>query len=118
MSDNRCGISCWHPGWLQRFATPKSFILVYGFLGTVQAMAYIYFVITLTTLEKRFKIPSSTTVQVRHRSQFDYTIWAYLRFVRQTCLDLDWRYTLPNPSVLDFRSRASPSVTRVICICD
>ncbi|XP_035775439.1 solute carrier organic anion transporter family member 74D-like [Anopheles albimanus] len=60
-SDVRCGLSCWHPRWLQRFATPRSFILVYGFLGTVQAMAYIYFVITLTTLEKRFKIPSSTT---------------------------------------------------------
>ncbi|XP_058121605.1 solute carrier organic anion transporter family member 74D [Anopheles ziemanni] len=60
-SNYLCGISCWHPAWLQRFATPKSFILVYGFLGTVQAMAYIYFVITLTTLEKRFKIPSSTT---------------------------------------------------------
>uniref|UniRef100_A0A182J4Z2 Solute carrier organic anion transporter family member n=1 Tax=Anopheles atroparvus TaxID=41427 RepID=A0A182J4Z2_ANOAO len=60
-SNYLCGISCWHPVWMQRFATPKSFILVYGFLGTVQAMAYIYFVITLTTLEKRFKIPSSTT---------------------------------------------------------
>ncbi|XP_049283099.1 solute carrier organic anion transporter family member 74D [Anopheles funestus] len=60
-SNQLCGISCWHPAWLQRFATPRSFIMVYGFLGTVQAMAYIYFVITLTTLEKRFKIPSSTT---------------------------------------------------------
>uniref|UniRef100_A0A182JNE0 Solute carrier organic anion transporter family member n=1 Tax=Anopheles christyi TaxID=43041 RepID=A0A182JNE0_9DIPT len=60
-SNMLCGISCWHPAWLQRFATPRSFIVVYGFLGTVQAMAYIYFVITLTTLEKRFKIPSSTT---------------------------------------------------------
>uniref|UniRef100_A0A1Q3FNY0 Solute carrier organic anion transporter family member n=1 Tax=Culex tarsalis TaxID=7177 RepID=A0A1Q3FNY0_CULTA len=56
-----CGLSWWHPGWLQRFATSRSFIMVYGFLGTTQAMAYIYFVITLTTLEKRFKIPSSTT---------------------------------------------------------
>ncbi|XP_053675033.1 solute carrier organic anion transporter family member 74D [Anopheles nili] len=60
-SNQLCGISCWHPAWLQRYATPRSFIVVYGFLGTVQAMAYIYFVITLTTLEKRFKIPSSTT---------------------------------------------------------
>ncbi|XP_050076984.1 solute carrier organic anion transporter family member 74D [Anopheles maculipalpis] len=60
-SNMLCGISCWHPAWLQRFATARSFIMVYGFLGTVQAMAYIYFVITLTTLEKRFKIPSSTT---------------------------------------------------------
>jgi hypothetical protein len=34
---------------------------VYGLLGTIQAMAYIYFVASLTTLEKRFKIPSKTT---------------------------------------------------------
>lgn len=60
-SNYLCGLSCWHPAWLQRFATSRSFIMVYGFLGTTQAMAYIYFVITLTTLEKRFKIPSSTT---------------------------------------------------------
>lgn len=60
-SNYMCGLSCWHPAWLQRFATSRSFIMVYGFLGTTQAMAYIYFVITLTTLEKRFKIPSSTT---------------------------------------------------------
>ncbi|XP_065073766.1 solute carrier organic anion transporter family member 74D [Ochlerotatus camptorhynchus] len=60
-SNYMCGLSCWHPTWLQRFATSRSFIMVYGFLGTTQAMAYIYFVITLTTLEKRFKIPSSTT---------------------------------------------------------
>lgn len=56
-----CGLSSWHPTWLQRFATSRTFIMVYGLLGTTQAMAYIYFVITLTTLEKRFKIPSSTT---------------------------------------------------------
>ncbi|XP_058819786.1 solute carrier organic anion transporter family member 74D [Topomyia yanbarensis] len=60
-SNYLCGLSSWHPAWLQRFATSRSFIMVYGFLGTTQAMAYIYFVITLTTLEKRFKIPSSTT---------------------------------------------------------
>ncbi|XP_053691720.1 solute carrier organic anion transporter family member 74D [Sabethes cyaneus] len=56
-----CGLSSWHPSWLQRYATSRTFIMVYGLLGTTQAMAYIYFVITLTTLEKRFKIPSSTT---------------------------------------------------------
>jgi hypothetical protein len=34
---------------------------VYGLLGTIQAVAFVYFVATLTTLEKRFKIPSKTT---------------------------------------------------------
>jgi len=60
-SDNLCGVSCYHPGWLQKFANTKSFLIVYGLLGTIQAMSYLYFVVTLTTIEKRFKIPSQTT---------------------------------------------------------
>ncbi|KZC05245.1 PREDICTED: solute carrier organic anion transporter family member 5A1 [Dufourea novaeangliae] len=56
-----CGICGIYPRWLRHRATPKNFIAVYGLLGTVQAMAFIYIVVTLTTLEKRFKIPSRTT---------------------------------------------------------
>ncbi|XP_008556462.2 solute carrier organic anion transporter family member 74D isoform X1 [Microplitis demolitor] len=56
-----CGLCGIYPKWLQKRATPHTFILVYGFLGLVQAMAFIYIVVTLTTLEKRFKIPSQTT---------------------------------------------------------
>ncbi|PNF14783.1 hypothetical protein B7P43_G07610 [Cryptotermes secundus] len=57
-----CGLGpCFRPVWLRKYATPRCFLLVYGLLGTIQAMAYIYFVATLTTLEKRFKIPSKTT---------------------------------------------------------
>lgn len=56
-----CGIGGIYPKWLRNRATPRNFIVVYGLLGTVQAMAFIYIVVTLTTLEKRFKIPSRTT---------------------------------------------------------
>jgi hypothetical protein len=57
-----CGLGpCFRPAWLQKFATHRSFLIVYGLLGTIQAMAYVYFVASLTTLEKRFKIPSKTT---------------------------------------------------------
>ncbi|EZA61297.1 hypothetical protein DMN91_012661 [Ooceraea biroi] len=56
-----CGVCGIYPRWLRNRATPKNFIAVYGLLGTVQAMAFIYIVVTLTTLEKRFKIPSRTT---------------------------------------------------------
>lgn len=56
-----CGWSCgFQPKWLQAFANTRSFILVYGFLGTVQSAAFIYFVVTLSTLERRFQIPSRT----------------------------------------------------------
>ncbi|XP_017464094.1 PREDICTED: solute carrier organic anion transporter family member 4C1 isoform X2 [Rhagoletis zephyria] len=59
--DHLCGLTWWHPAWMQRYATTKSFMAVYGLLGTIQAMSYMYFVVTLTTIEKRFKIPSQTT---------------------------------------------------------
>ncbi|XP_054268573.1 solute carrier organic anion transporter family member 74D-like [Macrosteles quadrilineatus] len=56
-----CGLGPWRPSWLQKFNSSKGFLVVYGLLGTIQAMSYIYFVATLTTLEKRFKISSKTT---------------------------------------------------------
>ncbi|XP_059613445.1 solute carrier organic anion transporter family member 74D [Phlebotomus argentipes] len=61
MPKTECGVGLWRPQWLQRFANTRTFIVVYGFLGTTQAMCYMYFVITLTTIERRFKIPSHTT---------------------------------------------------------
>lgn len=56
-----CGLANWHPEWMQRYANTKMFMAVYGLLGTIQAMSYMYFIVTLTTIEKRFKIPSQTT---------------------------------------------------------
>lgn len=60
--DNLCGFSwCGYPNFLQKYATTRTYIIVYGILGTFQAMGYVYFAITLQTIEKRFKIPSQTT---------------------------------------------------------
>ena len=63
--DPKCGLCGIYPKWLQGLATTKSFIVVYGLLGTVQSMAFIYIVVSLTTLEKRFKIPSRATGKLR-----------------------------------------------------
>lgn len=57
LNNNLCGLLRWHPTWLQRFANSKSYLMVYGFLGTTQAMATIYFTSVMTTIEKRFQIP-------------------------------------------------------------
>ncbi|XP_033231286.1 solute carrier organic anion transporter family member 74D-like [Belonocnema kinseyi] len=59
--DAQCGVCGFFPKWLQKRATPKVFVFVYGLLGTIQSMAHVYINITLTTIEKRFKIPSQTT---------------------------------------------------------
>lgn len=56
---NICG--CLEPSVLERFAKTRWFIAVYSLLGTIQSASSTYFAITLTTIEKRFKIPSQTT---------------------------------------------------------
>ncbi|XP_031623047.1 solute carrier organic anion transporter family member 74D-like [Contarinia nasturtii] len=56
-----CGTLFWHPKWMQKFAKARCFIVVYVVLGTIQSASATYFNITLTTLEKRFRIPSETT---------------------------------------------------------
>ncbi|XP_063222181.1 solute carrier organic anion transporter family member 74D-like [Bacillus rossius redtenbacheri] len=58
--DHRCGVGPFHPKWLQKLANTKCFLVVYSILGTVQGMSHIYSSTTLTTIEKRFKIPSRT----------------------------------------------------------
>lgn len=59
--DTRCGFGPFHGKWLQRFATKKSYLLTYSFLGLFQAMFFSYSIATLTTLEKQFKLKSQTT---------------------------------------------------------
>lgn len=60
MADS-CGLMCYYPKWLQKYANSRAFIIVYGLFGTLHAASSIYFTVTLTTIEKRFKIPSQTT---------------------------------------------------------
>lgn len=64
MLSSDCGFRCWHPKWLNRFATARWFTLVYGFLGTLHTASVIYFAVTLSTIQKRFKIPSQTTGEI------------------------------------------------------
>nr|CAD7197347.1 unnamed protein product [Timema douglasi] len=56
--DTSCGLGSFRPHWLQRFASTRWFLVVYTFLGVVQSMSFSYTSSTITTLEKRFKIPS------------------------------------------------------------
>ncbi|CAG2067322.1 unnamed protein product [Timema podura] len=57
-----CGLgSCFRPAWLQRFATPRHFVMVLGALGILQATVTMYFASTITTMEKRFKLSNQMT---------------------------------------------------------
>ena len=59
--DTKCGIGGYKPQWLQTLASKKSYVVVYGLVGMCQFAVGTYFVSTISTIEKRFKIPSRTS---------------------------------------------------------
>lgn len=59
--DTSCGIWCFRGRILQKFANKKAYVFLYGVLGCIFSASYAYFNGTITTIEKRFKIPSKTT---------------------------------------------------------
>ncbi|XP_039297752.1 solute carrier organic anion transporter family member 74D isoform X2 [Nilaparvata lugens] len=60
-NSHRCGIFSFSPDWLQAFTSKKSFVLFYGVLGMSQFALSTYFVATISTIEKRFKMPTRTS---------------------------------------------------------
>ncbi|KAH8269635.1 hypothetical protein KR018_010959 [Drosophila ironensis] len=56
--DTLCGFWIFKGPFIQRFATEKMYVILYGFAGCVLAMTFAYFNGTITTLEKRYKIPT------------------------------------------------------------
>lgn len=56
--DIQCGIGCIRGKLLQKFANQEMFAILYGILGATIAASSSYFSGTLSTMEKRFRIPS------------------------------------------------------------
>lgn len=59
--DTTCGFWIFKGEFLQRFANKKAYVFLYGVVGCVFSATYAYFNGTITTLEKRYKIPSKNT---------------------------------------------------------
>ncbi|XP_050324322.1 solute carrier organic anion transporter family member 4A1-like [Bactrocera neohumeralis] len=59
--DLTCGFWIFKGRFFQRFANQTAYVLLYGIVGCVFSMTYAYFNGTITTIEKRFKIPSKNT---------------------------------------------------------
>ena len=53
-----CGLGSWRPDFLQRLASKKIYMVIYGALGIIQGMFFTYLSATLTTLEREFGIKS------------------------------------------------------------
>ncbi|KAH8369791.1 hypothetical protein KR093_000982, partial [Drosophila rubida] len=56
-----CGFWLFRGAFFQRFANQTAYVLLYGIVGCIFSMTYAYFNGTITTIEKRFKIPSKNT---------------------------------------------------------
>nr|CAD7432302.1 unnamed protein product [Timema monikensis] len=56
--DTTCGIGVFRGPWFQKFSNEKAYVCIYGFLGCMFSACFSYFNGTITTVEKRFKIPS------------------------------------------------------------
>ncbi|KFM75765.1 Solute carrier organic anion transporter family member 4C1, partial [Stegodyphus mimosarum] len=52
--DTVCGIGIFRPKWIQKWATPEVYLVLYSIIGVLQGTYYTYLVSTITTLEKRF----------------------------------------------------------------
>nr|CAD7602918.1 unnamed protein product [Timema genevievae] len=56
--DTTCGIGVFRGPWFQKFSNEKAYVCIYGFLGCMFSACFSYFNGTITTIEKRFRIPS------------------------------------------------------------
>lgn len=57
--ETRCGVGFLQFPWMQKLASKKTYVIVYGIIGTAQFALASYFVGTISTMEKRFQIPST-----------------------------------------------------------
>ncbi|XP_015911105.1 solute carrier organic anion transporter family member 74D isoform X1 [Parasteatoda tepidariorum] len=57
-SDQLCGLGRFKPQWLQKFADPKVYLVIFCLVGVLQGAYFTYFVGVLSTLEKRFAFES------------------------------------------------------------
>ncbi|XP_065220372.1 solute carrier organic anion transporter family member 74D-like [Planococcus citri] len=58
LTETKCGIGCFYPGWLQLLASKKVFVVIYSLAGMQLAMLSSYHVGTLSTVEKNFNMSS------------------------------------------------------------
>ncbi|XP_030370768.1 solute carrier organic anion transporter family member 74D [Scaptodrosophila lebanonensis] len=59
--DITCGFWIFKGRFFQSFANQTAYVILYGIVGCIFSMTYAYFNGTITTIEKRFKIPSKNT---------------------------------------------------------
>jgi MFS family permease len=57
-TDYMCGFGSWRPKFIQKFASPRIFLLIFGIIGVLQGAAFTYMIASVSTLEKRYAFSS------------------------------------------------------------
>ena len=65
-----CGLGNWRPTFLQKFASKKPYVIIYGLLGIFQAMQSTYISSMVSTLERRFGITSKESALLMSGNEF------------------------------------------------
>nr|CAD7461926.1 unnamed protein product [Timema tahoe] len=68
--DTTCGIGVFRGPWFQKFSNEKAYVCIYGFLGCMFSACFSYFNGTITTIEKRFRIPSKISGMIMVGNDF------------------------------------------------
>ncbi|CAG2164048.1 unnamed protein product [Oppiella nova] len=53
-----CGVGSCRPKWIQRWATPNTFVFIFGLISILQGASYVYMMASVTTLERRYAFGS------------------------------------------------------------
>lgn len=59
--DTTCGFWIFKGPFLQKFANKKAYVVLFGILGCLYSASYAYFNGIISTVEKRFGIPSKVS---------------------------------------------------------
>jgi organic anion transporter polypeptide len=62
--DDSCGIFCFKPKWLQKYANPKIFLLDFSLIAIIRAAYFTYQISVMSTLEKRYAFPSKVSALI------------------------------------------------------
>lgn len=75
--ETHCGLGPWRPRMLQRLASKKVYMLIYGLLGIVQGMFYTYLSAMISTLEKEFGIKSKESAILMSGNEISQILFAF-----------------------------------------
>ena len=73
-----CGLGGWRPECLQRLASKKVYMFIYGSLGIIQGMFFSYLSATLATIERQFGIKSKEAAYLMSGNEFSQILFVFV----------------------------------------